>query len=83
MNNKLIELANKANEGIGYTFKLEDAKQIHELLEKFGKLIIQDALEGFKERIATRYQGSEKDQNIGYGMEIVMFDIMDKFGVEE
>jgi hypothetical protein len=35
-----------------------------------------------KERIALRYQGSEKDHDIAYGMEIVYFDIVDKFGVK-
>lgn len=51
--------------------------------EKFAELIIKETLSGLKERIATRYQGSEKDRDIGYGMEIVYFDIVDKFGVEE
>jgi len=42
VNERMIELANKANEDIGYTFKMEDAKQLHELMEKFGKLIAND-----------------------------------------
>lgn len=42
MNERMIELANKANEDIGYTFKLEDAKQIHELMEKFAELIVRE-----------------------------------------
>ena len=50
---------------------------------KFAELIVKETLSGLKERIATRYQGSEKDRDIGYGMEIVYFDIVDKFGVEE
>jgi hypothetical protein len=51
--------------------------------EKFAELIIQDALGDLKERIALRYGGSERDRDIGYGMEIVYYDIVDKFGVNE
>jgi hypothetical protein len=50
--------------------------------EKFAELIIKEALGDLKERIALRYQGSEKDRDIAYGMEIVYFDIVDKFGVK-
>jgi hypothetical protein len=50
--------------------------------EKFAELIIKEALGDLKERIALRYQGSEKDHDIAYGMEIVYFDIVDKFGVK-
>ncbi len=42
MNERMIEFANKANEHVGYTFKLEDAKQIHELMEKFAELIVRE-----------------------------------------
>lgn len=51
--------------------------------EKFAELIIKECLGDLKDRIARRYQGDEKDKNIGYGMEIVYYDIVDKFGVEE
>ena len=49
MNAKMIELANKANEEVGYTFKLEDAKQMHELMEKFAELIVKECLETIEE----------------------------------
>ena len=49
MNERMIELANKANEDVGYTFKLEDAKQIHELMEKFAELIVKECLETIEE----------------------------------
>ena len=42
MNERIIELANEANEDVGYTFKLEDAKQIHKLMEKFAELIVRE-----------------------------------------
>lgn len=42
MNKRMIELVNKANEQVGYTFKLEDAKQLHELMDKFAELIVRE-----------------------------------------
>ena len=51
-------------------------------LEKFAKLIIRECLSDHKERIATRYQGSDYDRAVGYGMEIVYYDIVEKFRVE-
>ena len=51
--------------------------------QKFAELIIKECLGDLKERITLRYQGSEKDRDIAYGMEIVYMDIVDKFGVEE
>jgi hypothetical protein len=40
MNERIIELANEANKDIGYTFKMEEAKQLHELMEKFAELMV-------------------------------------------
>jgi hypothetical protein len=34
-------------------------------------------LDKLKDRIARRYQGSDKDQDIAYGMEIVYVDLID------
>lgn len=34
-------------------------------------------LDRLKDRIARRYRGGQKDQDIAYGMEIVYFDIID------
>jgi hypothetical protein len=34
-------------------------------------------LDKLKARIASRYHGNAKDQNIAFGMEIVYFDIID------
>jgi hypothetical protein len=42
MNERIIELANEANKDIGYTFKMEEAKQLHELMEKFAELIVKE-----------------------------------------
>jgi hypothetical protein len=43
MNEQILELANEANKDIGYTFKMEEAKQIHELMGKFAELILANA----------------------------------------
>jgi hypothetical protein len=51
-------------------------------IEKFAELIVQECLGDLKERIALRYQGNYQDRLIGYGMEIVYYDVLDKFGVE-
>ncbi len=53
-----------------------------EKLDKFAELIIRECLGDHKERIATRYQGSDYDRAVGYGMEIVYYDIVEKFRVE-
>lgn len=42
MNTRFIELANNANKEIGYNFSLAEAKQLHELMEKFGELIVRE-----------------------------------------
>ena len=42
MNERIIELANEANKDIGYTFKMEEAKQLHELMDKFAELIVRE-----------------------------------------
>lgn len=52
-----------------------------EALNKYTQLIIEECVKGLKERIEKRYAGSEKDQNIGYGMEIVYDEILTKFGL--
>ena len=56
---------------------------IPKLLEKFAELIVKECLGDFKDRIARRYQGSVRDRDVAYGMEIVYSNIQDKFGVDE
>jgi predicted HTH domain antitoxin len=38
---------------------------------------LREFLDSLKDRIARRYQGSDKDQDIAYGMEIVYVDLID------
>jgi hypothetical protein len=63
-------------------YEYEGAEVTKEDLEKFAELIIRECLGDHKERIATRYQGSDYDRAVAYGMEIVYYDIVEKFRVE-
>ena len=38
---------------------------------------LREFLDSLRDRIARRYRGGQKDQDIAYGMEIVYFDIID------
>jgi len=51
--------------------------------KKFAELIVKECLGDFKDRIDRRYQGSVRDRDVAYGMEIVYSNIRDKFGVNE
>jgi hypothetical protein len=42
MNERFIELMNEANKDAGFTFSMDQAKPIHDLMEKFAELIIQE-----------------------------------------
>ena len=75
MNERIIELANEANKDIGYTFKMEEAKQLHELMEKFAELIIRECMEVCKSRVGN------SDYNTGR-MHCAS-DLKEHFGVEE
>jgi hypothetical protein len=78
MNERIKELIPRP-----WTFPYPDREMYsREQMEHLAKLIIKECLGDLKERIALRYQGSEKDRDIAYGMEIVYMDIVDKFGVE-
>jgi hypothetical protein len=40
MNERMIELMNEANKTAGFTFSMDQAKPVHDLMEKFAKLIV-------------------------------------------
>jgi len=46
-------------------------------LSEFALPQLRQFLDKLKDRIARRYNGNAKDQNIAFGMEIVYFDIID------
>jgi hypothetical protein len=77
MNEQILSLANKANKDIGYTFKMEEAKQLHELMEKFAELIVKECF-----RVAVQKEdGDTSDYNSGRSWAGI--DILKHFGVEE
>jgi len=73
MNARIRELMIQA----GYAAP-ELAGRAHRLAE----LVVKECLDGVIEKVQIRYQGSDVDRHIGYGMEIVYWEIVDKFGVE-
>jgi len=84
MNERIKELAGQAKfmaeESINK--QISANAELNAFAEKFAELIIKECLGDLKERIALRYQGSVTARDIGYGMEIVYWDIVDKFGVK-
>ena len=86
MNPRIRELAEQAGITTNLDtdfFEKDPNKWVDYYSEKFAELIIRECLGDHKERIATRYQGSDYDRAVAYGMEIVYYDIVEKFGVEE
>jgi hypothetical protein len=92
MNERILELANEANKDIGYTFKLEDANQLHELIEKFAELIVREcatALFDESERLSGLYSeednwNSAEEYEIRSNQCIDDITLIEKhFGVEE
>jgi hypothetical protein len=79
MNERIIELANEANKDIGYTFKMEEAKQLHELMEKFAELIIKE-YEQFLPEMCPWAGANEEGPTKGWH---VQFVARKHFGVEE
>ena len=80
---RIKELAEQAAK-YAIEFATQDQElYIPKLMEKFAELIVKECLGDFKDRIARRYQGSVRDRDVAYGMEIVYSTIQDKFGVDE
>lgn len=77
MNNKIIELA--INSGAD----LRGDAIITEMLdiEKFSDLIIKECIGDFEKKIKIRYAGDQKSVDVGYGMELVIDSIKQKFGM--
>jgi hypothetical protein len=61
MNERIIELANKANKDIGYTFKMEEAKQLHELMKKFAELLISEVMKVVRDEVQYEYDWALAD----------------------
>ena len=48
---------------------------------KFAKAIIKECIGDFEEKIKIRYAGDQKSVDVGYGMELVIDSIKQKFGL--
>ena len=84
MNDKIKELANRS--GLRTTklcsnpmVTIVDGKETE--LAKFAELIIKECIGVFEEKIKIRYAGDQKSVDVGYGMELVIDSIKQKFGV--
>ena len=82
MNERIRGLLNEATFGLETDLSKQRTVTLNEI-EKFAELIVKECLGDFKDRIARRYQGSVRDRDVAYGMEIVYSNIQDKFGVDE
>ena len=82
MNERIRGLFNEATFGLETDLSKQRTVTLNEI-EKFAELIVKECLGDFKDRIARRYQGSVRDRDVAYGMEIVYSNIQDKFGVDE
>ena len=49
MNERIIELINQANKDAGFTFSMDQAKPVHDLMEKFAELIVQECADYIRE----------------------------------
>ena len=80
---RIRELAEQAGIEEWWDNGNECREVLQEHLERFAEFIVKECLGDFKDRIARRYQGSVRDRDVAYGMEIVYSNIQDKFRVDE
>lgn len=78
---RVIELANEANKDVGYKFQLEDAKKLHDLLDKFAALVAKDCA-SIADLHAAGGAGSEFDVGYISCANTVSEQIKERFGVE-
>ncbi len=57
--------------------KADDDDDTQVYASEFALPQLRQFLDKLKDRIARRYNGNAKDQNIAFGMEVVYFDLID------
>lgn len=81
MNDKIRKLILKA----GFSDEYLDDLYINDDLKiaqtKLAELIVQECIGDFEKKIKIRYAGDQKSINVGYGMELVVDSIKQKFGI--
>jgi len=75
MNNEEDEFKRIEREALRRAKDDDDDTQGH--VSEFALPQLRTFLDSLKERIVKRYVGSPSDRDIGYGMEIVYFDLID------
>ena len=90
MNERLIELMNQANKDAGFTFSMDQAKPVHDLMEKFAELMIAEFSDIVKETailVAQTAYGDGEDsvsvQKRVAGALQVLEVLRKRFGVKE
>ena len=83
MNDKIVELSEQAHLSwvIQTDVNKDSIEQFAELTEQFAELIIKECIGDFEEKIKIRYAGDQKSVDVGYGMELVIDSIKQKFGM--
>ena len=62
---------------IMYWVTMDDDDDTQGYVSEFALPQLRTFLDSLKDRIAKRYQGSSRDRDVGYGMEIVYVDLID------
>ena len=62
---------------IMYWVTMDDDDDTQGYVSEFALPQLRKFLDSLKDRIAKRYQGSSRDRDVGYGMEIVYVDLID------
>ena len=83
MNERIIKLANEANKDIGYTFKMEEAKQLHELMDKFAELIVKECAHVAVFKDSGTVATADVAGHMAAGRSIAAKLIKEHFGIEE
>jgi len=65
---------------IMYWMNMDDDDDTQGYVSEFALPQLREFLNELNDRIVRRYQGSDKDQDIAYGMEIVYVDLLDLIG---
>ena len=83
MNERMIELMNEANKDAGFTFTMDQAKSVHELMEKFAELIVRECA-GVIENKMPNFTCKEDYENLirKAGRMDAIDEIKEHFGVE-
>ena len=66
-----------------YEFATANKAETSEMPASISNLQIKAYLERLMGRVARRYQGSQEDRDVAYGMEIVYFDLINLLNGEE